>query len=81
MPLISIGSVLPPTESLIFANNHIGGDFPVQWTTMAGLQKLDVSNNQLKGQIPRSFYKMKNMRDLNLSKNDLVGLIPSELGR
>ena len=68
-------------DYLNVAKNHFDGEFPSEWTSMAGLRELDVSSNELKGKIPIFVDGMKNLRLLNMARNDLSDTIPSELGR
>ena len=69
------------TDSLNVANNYFEGEFPPEWTSMAGLLELDISSNELKGKIPIFIDGMKNLRSLNMAHNDFSSSIPSELGR
>ena len=68
-------------DSLNLANNHFEGEFPMEWTGMAGLQVLDISSKQLRGEIPLFIDGMKNLRTLNMASNDFSSTIPKELGR
>lgn len=77
---INYATNLTKLVELSIADTLIGGDIPVQFTTMSNLDVLRLSGNNLRGDIPTEFGFMTNLKSLSLDGNVLTGPIASELG-
>ncbi|XP_058110856.1 probable LRR receptor-like serine/threonine-protein kinase At3g47570 [Magnolia sinica] len=73
---ISLGNCLS-LEFLWLDGNFFQGSIPPTFSTLRGLQILDLSRNNLSGEIPKYLEKLA-LQNLNLSFNDFVGELPKQ---
>ncbi|CAI8607430.1 unnamed protein product [Vicia faba] len=62
-----------------FSNNRLSGTIPLELSSLAALQSLNLSQNQFMGTIPQEIGNMKALESLDFSNNTLSGEIPQSM--
>ncbi|KAL3676308.1 hypothetical protein R1sor_026256 [Riccia sorocarpa] len=77
----SIGKFNESLTVLMLSRNNLGGEIPLEISTLKKIALLDLSSNKLTSKIPNSIGNLNgSLMILNLSRNSLEGGIPPSLG-
>ncbi len=67
-------------EKIDLSLNHLSGNLPPEFWTLANVSSVNLQNNQLAGIIPDTISGLKKVQILNLSYNQLSDRIPASIG-